>query len=525
VLPDRSHLEGGLQPAQDFGPAFGPIVNRSFRVAILVWLAFAALPALAHFGSPDIYYEGNAGPYHLNVTIQMPQTVPGIATVQIQSETPGIQQMRLAPMALLDSTKLSPIPDLAQQSAGDPQFFTGHVWLMEASGFQIHLQADGSLGHGELGVPGTAVPQKVLPMQRGLGLLLFILMLFLSAGLVTIIGVSAREAQLEPGVSPTAGDIRRKRIAMVVGAAVVLAVLIAGNTWWSAEARDQIAKTQPIHLVASLQSGNSLVLDLPTEKVEARSGFYVPLKKLLAADRLLPDHNHLMHLFLVRTPSMDQFWHLHPEPVGDAWFSTTLPSLPAGHYRLFADVVQVSGAAPTLIGDIDLPDVVGGSLRADDSGGPLPALPVAAGDRAVYSLPGGYRMVWERGSSPLKARTYTVFRFHVEDKNGNMVSDLTPYMGMAGHAEFVRDDLSTFAHVHPMGDVSMAAVQLAEASYMNPPANPHAGHMMMHEMSVPPVVTFPYGFPQPGRYRIFVQVKRGNEILSGSFDATVNADR
>jgi hypothetical protein len=485
-------------------------------------LVFASVPAPAHVGSPDIYYEGKAGPYRLNVTIQMPQTVPGIATVFIRSATPGVRQMRLAPMALLESTRLSPTPDPAQQSTGDPQFFTGHVWLMEASGFQIHLQVDGALGHGELGVPGTAMPQKVLPMQQGLGVLLFILMLFLSAGMVTIIGVSVREAQLEPGVVPNAGDVRKKRIAMVVGGALVLAVLIGGNTWWRAEANHEIAKTQPIHLVASLHASNRLVLNLPDQNAEIRPGVYTPLWRLFAPSKLLPDHNHLMHLFLVRTPSMDQFWHLHPEHAGDrrnGWFSTNLPFLRAGHYRLFADVVQITGAAPTLIGDIELPDIEGAPLHADDSGGALPGLSAAMGDRAVCPLPDGYRMVWERDSAPLKARTYTVFRFHVEDKKGNVVSDLTPYMGMAGHAEFVRDDLSTFAHVHPMGDVSMAAVQLAEASY----TNSHMGHMMMmHEMSVPPVVTFPYGFPQAGRYRIFVQVKRGDEILSGAFDATVN---
>ena len=35
-------------------------------------------------------------------------------------------------------------------------------------------------------------------------------------------------------------------------------------------------------------------------------------------------------------------------------------------------------------------------------------------------------------------------------------------MGMAGHAEFVRSDLSVFAHVHPAGSVSMAALELAQ---------------------------------------------------------------
>ena len=494
-----------------------------FSLAVACIVA-TALPLWAHVGSPDIYYEGNAGPYHLYITVQMPQTVPGIATIAIRSQTPGISKMRLAPMALLASTKLSPTPDVAEQSPGDPNFFTGHVWLMEPSGFQIHLQADGALGHGELGVPGTAIPQKVLPMQRGLGVVLFILMIFLSVGLVSIIAVSVREAQLEPGITPSAVDVRRKRVGMAIGAVLVLSILVGGRFWWQADASSEAAKTRPVHLIVSL-AGSRLVLQLPDQQAEMRPGVKAPLKRILEPGSLLPDHNHLMHMFLVRMPGMDVFWHLHPQPGGseEAWFSTNLPSLPAGHYRIFADIVQATGAAPTLIGDIDLPDVTGAELTTDDAGGALPVLAADAGDRTVADLPGGYKMVWERGSNPIKARTYTVFRFHVEDKDGNLVSGLTPYMGMAGHAEFVRDDLSTFAHVHPMGDVSMAAVQLAEASYMPQQAgssNPHAAHMMMmHGDTLPPTVTFPYGFPTPGRYRIFVQVKHGEEVLSGSFDA------
>ncbi len=72
-------------------------------------------------------------------------------------------------------------------------------------------------------------------------------------------------------------------------------------------------------------------------------------------------------------------------------------------------------------------------------------------------------MIWERGHGPLKANTAMAFRFSVADKDGKPARDLEPYMGMAGHAEFVRSDLSVFAHVHPAGSVPMASLEMAQA--------------------------------------------------------------
>ena len=38
-------------------------------------------------------------------------------------------------------------------------------------------------------------------------------------------------------------------------------------------------------------------------------------------------------------------------------------------------------------------------------------------------------------------------------------------------------------------------------------------------------VSFPYEFPRPGRYRISVRVKSGNEVMTGVFDAEVMPNR
>jgi hypothetical protein len=102
---------------------------------------------------------------------------------------------------------------------------------------------------------------------------------------------------------------------------------------------------------------------------------------------------------------------------------------------------------------------------------------------------------------------------------------------MAGHAEFVRSDLSVFAHVHPAGSVSMAALELAQEGLpgsvdsaqapMSMPMPMPTSMPMPDSGPLPPEVRFPYGFPQPGDYRIYVQVKRAGRVETGVFDAHV----
>jgi hypothetical protein len=116
----------------------------------------------------------------------------------------------------------------------------------------------------------------------------------------------------------------------------------------------------------------------------------------------------------------------------------------------------------------------------------------------------------------LKAGQVTWFRFRVEDAQHKPAEDLEPYMGMAGHAEFVRSDLSVFAHIHPAGSVPMASLMIAQKDSGLP-----MDHSSMHTLT--DEVSFPYGFPQPGDYRLFVQVKRHGEVETGVFDAHVGS--
>jgi hypothetical protein len=49
-----------------------------------------------------------------------------------------------------------------------------------------------------------------------------------------------------------------------------------------------------------------------------------------------------------------------------------------------------------------------------------------------------------------------------------------------------------------------------------------AAMMAMHETKPWPVVSFPYGIPTPGKYRVFVQMKRAGRVETGMFEIVVS---
>jgi hypothetical protein len=492
-----------------------------------------AMPAAAHVGSPDVFFEGSAGPYRLFVTVRLPLVIPGVAEIQIRSESGDLRELRIVPLRLTGpGSNLPPTPDLAKRSSADPRFFSGNLWLMEGGSLQVRILADGGRGQGEVSVPVPSVAQRVLPMQKGLGLLLLGLMLFLAVGAVSIAAAGAREGELDPHESPGPAERRRARFVIVIAAAAVAGIVYLGGHWWDSEARvfaNNVYK--PPHLSARLEPGGRLVLHSEGGRIPVGFRGRSARSRL---DDLILDHGHLVHLFLVRAPQMDRFWHLHPQQVATGAFTQELPAISAGHYRIFADIVHRSGFPETMVGGVDLPDLPGKALAGDDCGWSGAPLSQISEDSTVSPLPDAGRMIWEREPfqrrSTLKAGTPASFRFLVEEKDGRPARDLEPYMGMPGHAEFMSADGSVFAHVHPAGSVSMAALEIAQSALAAGPdavaahsqAMDHVG-MAMSVGSVAPEVSFPYGFPKPGAYRIFVQIKRAGRVETGMFDASVKS--
>src|SRR5580693_3598576 len=100
-------------------------------VVVLGLLAAFAAPASAHVGSPDVYVEGNAGPYKLSVVVRPPLVIPGVAEIEVRAQPPGIDHIEIAPMLLTgEASKHPPVPDAMQRPTADGQYFTGHLWIM-----------------------------------------------------------------------------------------------------------------------------------------------------------------------------------------------------------------------------------------------------------------------------------------------------------------------------------------------------------------------------------------------------------
>src|SRR5205807_2707497 len=128
------------------------------KTFLLVALFLFPTMCLAHVGSPDVYFDGYAGPYHLLVTIRPPTVVPGVAEIQIRSVSNDVNQIQILPLRMVGvAARLAPRPDTAERSGSDPQLFTGSLWLLVRGAWKVQINVDGQHGKAELAVPVTAV--------------------------------------------------------------------------------------------------------------------------------------------------------------------------------------------------------------------------------------------------------------------------------------------------------------------------------------------------------------------------------
>ena len=491
------------------------------HLVTIALVAAAAATAAAHVGTSNAYFEGAAGPYGIRVIVRTPGVIPGLAEASVRIlRGAGVERVTVRPLRSDVGLDGAPPPDVAGPVRGDPDLYSGELWLMTAGSYSVEVTVTGAEGQGAVFVPVMAVAERSLEMNAAVGAALAGAGLFLFLGAVTIFGAAVRESVLESGLAPDRHDHRRGRIATVLGAAVLAGVLAGGWSWWDAVDADYRGRIYEGWGTSSsvAVTGGQAVLTLTIDDPDWRANRHLP------GAALLPDHGKLMHMFLVEADTLSAFAHVHPAPAGEDVFEVALPPLPPGEYRIFADIVLENGFAPTLVDTVQVPAasiaVSGPARDSDDSWARLQ--PRGASRSPEYVLPSSRTLRWERDAAVV-ADAETTLRFAAAEADGSPAA-LESYMGMLSHAAVLRDDGSVFMHLHPSGSINLTAQQRFEAAEgAGEEAAPDgAGHMRMHVPDEPSsTVSFPFVFSRPGAWRIFVQVKIGGSVETAAFDVDV----
>jgi hypothetical protein len=480
----------------------------------------------AHVGSPDAWFEGNAGPYHVIVQIATPGVVPGVANVFARVTGEGVARVT-AQANRFDAIAAAPPPEVAKPVEGDPGLYAAPLWIMAGGSNSVTVNVRGSLGEGKVIVPVVVVANRRLELNPKLGIPLAVVGVFLFVGLISIIGASVRESVLPPGETPDARRTWKARTAMAASTAIVALALFGGSRWWNLEdSRFNDSIYKPLTASAEIiPRADGKILDLRISDSTWRMRNDTAWLRAHSSSRwtpLIPDHGKLMHVFMIREPDLLAFAHLHPSTTDSVSFPSALPALPAGRYRVYGDIVHESGFTQTLSTRLDLPEPAKSAPKPTD---PDDASHIAATapNRSTATLEDGSVMTLEGGTGFVEGKDASL-RFTVVGRDGRPLA-LEPYIGMAGHAVVSRDDGAVFVHLHPSGTISMAS-QMAFA--MRQPGDSIAGRLgqrikasqEMHPMTAIPqngVISFPYAFPKPGKYHTWIQVKHNGRILTGAF--------
>jgi hypothetical protein len=354
-------------------------------------------------------------------------------------------------------------------------------------------------------------------MPPVLGGILAVLGLGLAAGFVSIIIAAARESTLPAGVQPGRSHHWRTAVAAGLGTTALAGMIYGGAVWWSRE--DRFHDTRRLHrpwehrvTAQPGNDGNGLTLALTDARRRE------PLQQLI------PDHGKLIHLFLIAenaSQGIPALAHLHPSQAGDSTYTNALPPLPAGSYRVFTELAHEGGFTQTLTNRVDLPAGGARSQPADtdaawSSGGAIAGstVPLENGGSAQLDL------------DPAVAGSASTLRVRFLQPDGRP-APLQPYLRMLGHGVVLRGDGSVFAHLHPAGTLSMAATRTfarklggddaaraADANCGDLEALPVGTAQVLGRDGI---VSFPYVFPQPGRYFFWCQVRIDGRVQTAAF--------
>lgn len=478
------------------------------RFALALLALCCTWVAQAHIGNSYVFMEGQAGPYRVRVSIVPPEVVPGRAKINVRVHDPGVTNVSALPVRWDAGRKGAPPADPAPPVTGETNLYSTELWLMDSGAYSVFVDVKGALGQGTAIVPLNSVSSQRLEMSRTMSTAFLVAGGVLVVLLILIVGAAVRESVLPAGVVPNRKRVWLARLGMAIGSILLGLLLWRGHRWWGevdADFRNNRLFT-PGEMTATLTKSDAAA--------RLRMTFDDNTRHWRDHTPIVPDHGKWMHLFLVESSGQNVFAHLHPRMLGKRNFETALPALPAGRYAIYGDITHESGLTQTLLASLELTEnsAQGTGLDSDDSWW----TGAAAGADGVANFEDGLRLIWRNPHAPGPA-SETTLRFDLVGADGQP-APLEPYMGMWSHAVIRAEDGTVFTHLHPMGTISMTAQELfaqREKAQANNPLDIVCGRPEKD-------LSFPYAFPRPGKYRMWVQTKSGGQVRTGAFDVVVS---
>ena len=184
---------------------------------------------------------------------------------------------------------------------------------------------------------------------------------------------------------------------------------------------------------------------------------------------------------------MTDFQHVHPEMRPDGSWEIDVTLGRPGYYRVISDFVPTGGS----------PQFIARTLvTADYTGNLLSQRARLEEDVAAAKTIDGIQAAVSLEPAILVAGEYGHLRFTLtDDKTGEPIRDLQPYLGAFGHTLIMSEDLRDAVHSHPSP---------------GPQSDVTRGFGG-------PEVTFEGYLPRPGLYRAWTQFLRQGKLTTFSF--------
>ncbi|MDZ4720803.1 MAG: hypothetical protein SH847_20290 [Roseiflexaceae bacterium] len=444
------------------------------RVLLLSILLVALAPsvALAHGGhaSPIQTFTQSVGPYELAITVELPTAVPAplylVVTPQGEIEQTTIRIQAVPRGFPLEGAAVAEI-----KTYPGTRVYYSELSADRDGEWELDLQASGPRGDGQARIPFTItippIAAETIPLAIALGLMLLLMLSSFSLGAL---------AKQRGRPLPIMAD---RILGYGIFACLIVEIVLGGQQ----AARQFSPQPQP---ASGRPHVNAVLSTNPTQPV-AQKPLILTIDLSdgstgLPVDDIIPHHDALLHLVLIDDTGA-AFLHIHPGSIVPGRFRIPVTIERPGSYTAYIEIERQDSGTQI----IERRFTVTGSQ-------PAPAIdPPGLGTRTIGDLD----IQVTSSLQSIQAGRQTTLTFSVSQA-GKPVTDIEPWLGMAGHLIVRSDGGNVYGHVHAVGAMFSPTSSVA---VITPP-------------SYGPDIQFVYTFAQPGSYRLWAQFQHNSQIIT-----------